>query len=45
MIIWIKKNGKPYKSKLTEEEIKSVNFLDKKFVELVGKGNIKINYV
>ena len=40
-----KKNGKPYKSKLTEEEIKSVNFLDKKFVELVGKGNIKINYV
>ena len=40
-----KKDGKPYKSKITEEEFKSVNFLDKKFVDLVGKGNIKINYV
>ena len=39
------KSGKPYKSKLTEEEMKSVNFLDNKFVDLVGKGNIKINYV
>ena len=40
-----KKDGKPYKSKLTEEECKSVNFLDQKLVDLVGKGNIKINYV
>ena len=40
-----KNGGKPYKSKITEEEFKSVNFLDKKFVELVGKGNVKINYV
>ena len=39
------KIGKPYKSKLTEEEIKSVSFLDKKLVDLVEKGNIKINYV
>ena len=39
------KSGKPYKSKLTEEEFKAVNFLDNKFVDLVGKGNIKINYV
>ena len=38
------KIGKPYKSKLTEEEIKSVSFLDKKLVDLVEKGNIKINY-
>ena len=37
--------GKSYKSKISEEELKSVNFLDKKFVELIGKGNIKINYV
>ena len=40
-----KKDGKPYKSKITEEEYKSVNFLDKKLVDLVGKGSIKINYV
>jgi len=40
-----KKDGKPYKSKITKEESESVNFLDKKFVDLVGKGNIKINYV
>ena len=39
------KDGKPYKSKLTEEEYKSVSFLDKKLVDLVDKGNIKINYV
>ena len=41
----IKKDGKPYKSKITGEEYQSVNFLDKKLVDLVGKGNIKINYV
>ena len=40
-----KKDGKPYKSKITEEEYKSVSFLDKKLVDLVGKGSIKINYV
>ena len=40
-----KKDGKPYKAKITEEEFKSLNFLDKKFVDLVAKGNIKINYV
>ena len=53
LIKFLKKNndylsgkvGKPYKSKLTEEEFKSVNFLDKKLVDLVNKGNIKINYV
>jgi len=40
-----KKDGKPYKSKMTKKESESVSFLDKKFVDLVGKGNIKINYV
>jgi hypothetical protein len=39
------KSGKPYKTKLTEEEFKSVNFLDNKFVDLIEKGNIKVNYV
>ena len=40
-----KEKGKPYLSKLTEEEYKSVSFLDKKLVDLVFKGNIKINYI
>ena len=40
-----KKDGKPYLSKLTDEELKSVCFLDKKFVDSVEKGNIKITYV
>ena len=40
-----KEKGKPYLSKLTEEEYKSVSFLDKKLVDLVNKGNIKINYI
>ena len=39
------KSGEPYKTKITEEEFKTVNFLDNKFVDLVDKGNIKINYV
>ena len=30
---------------MTKKESESVSFLDKKFVDLVGKGNIKINYV
>ena len=40
-----KKDSKPYLAKLNEEEYKTVSFLDKKLVDLVGKGNIKINYV
>ena len=40
-----KNDGKPYLSKLTDEELKSVSFLDKKFVDSVEKGNIKITYV
>jgi serine/threonine protein kinase len=40
-----KEKGKPYLSKLTEEEYKSVSFLDKKLVDLVFKGNIKISYI
>ena len=36
---------KPYKSKLTEEKLKSVSFFDKKLVDSVEKGNIKIKYV
>jgi hypothetical protein len=40
-----KKDSKPYLAKLDEEESKTVSFLDKKLVDLVGKGNIKINYV
>ena len=39
------KSGKPYKAKLTKEELKSLSFLDNKFVDLIANGNIKINYV
>ena len=40
-----KEKGKPYLIKITEEEYKSVSFLDKKLVDLVNKGNIKISYI
>jgi hypothetical protein len=40
-----KEKSKPYLIKITEEEYKSVSFLDKKLVDLVNKGNIKINYI
>ena len=49
LIKFIKKQkdeiGKPFKKVMTKEQINSVDFLDKKLLDLVQKENIKINYV